>query len=45
MDDRVGMVSEEIMVSSIEELVALIEDTPEDTILEIDLEGEVDEDE
>ena len=43
--EKVGMTEEEITVSSVEELVRLIEDTPEDTILEIDLGDEEDEDE
>lgn len=42
--EKVGITEEEITVSSVEELVQLIEDTPEDTILEIDLEDEEDED-
>ena len=42
---KAGITEEEITVSSVEELVKLIEDTPEDTILEIDLGDEEDEDE
>ena len=41
---KAGITEEEVTVSSVEELVKLIEDTPEDTILEIDLGDEEDED-
>ena len=38
------MKNEEITVKSVEELIALIENMPDDTVLEIDLGGEDDND-